>query len=74
MHVCSSSTLVDRLVHELLERHQVAFELGEHINRPHRASAVDTRIQIGHQSDSRITHFELTGQDRLGISGHVDQT
>ena len=74
MHVCSSCNTIDGLVHELLERHHVAFELGEDINSPHGASAVDTRVQICHQSDSRITYFELTGQDRLRVSGHVDQT
>src|SRR3954470_20187611 len=61
------------LVYELLERHQVAFELGEDIDSADRVSAVHTRVQIGDQSDGCITHFELTGQHRLRVSGHVDQ-
>ena len=36
-------------------------------------AGVDARVQIGHQSDCGVTHFELAGQHRLGISGHVDQ-
>ena len=73
VHSRSLGDLVDRLVHQLLERHQVALELGEHVDGPHARPGLDAGIDIGHQSDCRVTHLQLTRQHRLGIARHVHQ-
>ena len=46
VHVRSSGDLLDGLVHELLERHQVALELGEHVDRPHTGAGLDACVQV----------------------------
>src|SRR5882762_9484481 len=63
----------DRIAHEIFERLDVLRELADHVVNLHPTADVDTGIQVGHQSDCRIADFELAGQHRLRITGHVDQ-
>ena len=65
--------LVDGLVHQLLERHQVLLELSEHLSGGHPRTGLDARVQVGHQCDCGIAHLELPGEDRLRIAGDVHQ-
>src|SRR3984885_1112558 len=63
----------DRVAHEIFERLDVLRELADHLVNFHPAAHVDTGVQVGHQSNCGIADFELAGQHRLRITGHVDQ-
>ena len=66
-------SLVDGLVHQLLERHQVLLELSEHLSGGHPRTGLDARVQVGHQCDCGIADLEFPGEHRLRIAGHVHQ-
>src|SRR5271167_4721558 len=63
----------DRVAHEIFERLDVLRKLADHVVNFHPAAHVDTGVQVGHQSNGRIADFELAGQHRLRVTGHVDQ-
>ena len=73
VHSALLGDLIDGLVHQLLERHQVASRTRR--TRPRRAPRPRrrSRVQIGHQSDCRVTHLQFACQHRLRVAGHVHQ-
>mgnify|MGYP006913920404 CR=1 FL=1 len=52
--------------HQFLERDEVAFEFGEHIDRPNPGAGLDPRIEVGDQSDCRIADLEFRARTASG--------